>query len=645
MATFYWVGGAGDWDNTNSANWSDSSGGSGGFGVPTASDEVRITSDSGTGSFIITLRNTARGNQVVLDNEDAIIRLSANVDLQDGISVSDYDYDGSVWTGFNLWAGTLSLNNYVLTVKNFFGSFATNIFGYSQLVNFGSSGSVVIESNQYNGGTFNFVDARYLDSSGVPKIVSHVGSLVIGFSQNFDPGWLDNEYLEILESNNTSNGTAKFVLYINDTYTGTVTVNGGKYSRVNFYGYSGNIDRYTSADATVYEELALYANNQLRRDTDGFWAIDGAEVIISSPTVTTGSGGLALLVASGGMTLGSTLLPSTVDSNKPGCSIYLQDGTLDLNGYDCFSNIYRRKDPGSVLNIPDSGTATLDFGGATIYSRIFQLEDVGDLTVTGEPVGTPAVSMHYLEYGTSYLEVGADIPFGAAAPSGSIADETNAWSVGSGGQVSISNQIIEDDVNVIFVSGFFNNIDFDSVKHEIRINITDQLRLYGDLTFDSVGRNVSPSIIYTQMPEIVFEGTLGSQTLTTYGHDFKLAVESANNNGGLILADSFSLAGTASNGTGIPLTLNNGDVIITAGETVQISGSLVSTTGGSIQSDTTDTQAYLITGQNSQTEGVTYQDINHTGPALIALTPSNTDNGNNSGIIFALATGLLAFFL
>jgi hypothetical protein len=59
MANRYWVGGSGTWDNTNTANWSTTSGGSGGASVPISGsfgDTAIFDSNSGTGT--ITLSGT-----------------------------------------------------------------------------------------------------------------------------------------------------------------------------------------------------------------------------------------------------------------------------------------------------------------------------------------------------------------------------------------------------------------------------------------------------------------------------------------------------------------------------------------------------------------------------------------------------------
>ena len=62
MADRYWVLGTGSWSSTNTVNWSDSSGGLGGFSVPTAADNVFFDANSNVGvtAFTVTMANTPR---------------------------------------------------------------------------------------------------------------------------------------------------------------------------------------------------------------------------------------------------------------------------------------------------------------------------------------------------------------------------------------------------------------------------------------------------------------------------------------------------------------------------------------------------------------------------------------------------------
>ena len=61
MATRYWVGGAGTWSSTNTANWSASSGGSSGASVPATTDTVIFDSASGSANYTVTFDGTSTG--------------------------------------------------------------------------------------------------------------------------------------------------------------------------------------------------------------------------------------------------------------------------------------------------------------------------------------------------------------------------------------------------------------------------------------------------------------------------------------------------------------------------------------------------------------------------------------------------------
>lgn len=63
MANRYWVGGTGTWDTA--ANWASTSGGSGGAGIPTASDSVFFDGNSGTGTCTIDGGNVSTHQKTV----------------------------------------------------------------------------------------------------------------------------------------------------------------------------------------------------------------------------------------------------------------------------------------------------------------------------------------------------------------------------------------------------------------------------------------------------------------------------------------------------------------------------------------------------------------------------------------------------
>jgi len=69
VSTFYWVNGSGSWDATSTANWSNASGGSSGFGPPTSADNVIFDANSNTGTnpFTVTVAGTVSAPSVCND--------------------------------------------------------------------------------------------------------------------------------------------------------------------------------------------------------------------------------------------------------------------------------------------------------------------------------------------------------------------------------------------------------------------------------------------------------------------------------------------------------------------------------------------------------------------------------------------------
>ena len=64
MATYYWVAGTGTWDAATTTHWATSSGGSGGAGVPTATDDVIFNSASSAAAYTVTIGTGALANNV-----------------------------------------------------------------------------------------------------------------------------------------------------------------------------------------------------------------------------------------------------------------------------------------------------------------------------------------------------------------------------------------------------------------------------------------------------------------------------------------------------------------------------------------------------------------------------------------------------
>ena len=81
MANRYWILGTGTWDATNTVNWSDASGGLGGFSVPTASDNVFFDANSNVGTTAFTVLHFKPQTLLVLIQAQQHLTLRQQVKL------------------------------------------------------------------------------------------------------------------------------------------------------------------------------------------------------------------------------------------------------------------------------------------------------------------------------------------------------------------------------------------------------------------------------------------------------------------------------------------------------------------------------------------------------------------------------------
>ncbi len=140
MASRFWVGGTGNWDATNTDNWSALSGDVGGASVPVAADTV--TFDASSGGGVITLQYSPTVTSITMgaftgtfDAND--FNLSMNSFSCTGTGVRTLDMGSGTWilkgtgtiwntstaTNFTLIAGTSTINptNTTATTKTLTG--------------------------------------------------------------------------------------------------------------------------------------------------------------------------------------------------------------------------------------------------------------------------------------------------------------------------------------------------------------------------------------------------------------------------------------------------------------------------------------------------------------------------------------------
>jgi len=404
MADRYWVGGTGSWSSTNTANWSDTSGGSGGFSVPTAADNVFFDANSnvGTGAFTVTMANTPRVcNDFTASGLDGTMTLAGT---SVGLTVSgSLTFQATNFT--RTYTGTTTFNatttgKTVTTNGVAFGAAVTFngvggewILGSALTVPTGNTttltnGTLNLQSYTLSTGLFNS------NNSNIRAIAFGTGNITCTGTGT------------VYNNNSPTNFSTSGTQVINVTSTGStaITVNSGAYSEadsisfnftggtyaltflqsvgqvarnVDFTGYAGTWN--ATSTVTVFGSLKLSTGMTLTASTSimSFRGTSGTQQITTNgktldfPLTFNGVGGTFRLEDA--LTMGSTRTAT------------LTNGTLDLNG--------KTMTVGTRFST-SSGTKNLTFNGGTLvcpdpnttsFNNVFP---TGFTTTAGTGTGT-----------------------------------------------------------------------------------------------------------------------------------------------------------------------------------------------------------------------------------------------------------------
>lgn len=150
MADRYWVGGTGTWNTTSTTNWSDTSGGSGGFSVPTVADNV-IFDQAGTYTVTMTGALACLDITVSAGTVTFATGTSPTLDIRGSMSL----LAGTVWsaTGTITFSATTTGKTVTTNGTTIFGSVLFN--GAGGEWTFGSALTIGSATFTLNTGTVN----------------------------------------------------------------------------------------------------------------------------------------------------------------------------------------------------------------------------------------------------------------------------------------------------------------------------------------------------------------------------------------------------------------------------------------------------------------------------------------------------------
>lgn len=314
MATYYWVGGSGIWDNASTTNWAASSGGSGGAGPPVAADDVIFDSNSGTAATI-TVASTAACTNCTINKSDINLSLSGNFAQNNGLILTE---------------GTVTLNSYSWTCFAFSSS-NTNV----RTIAFGT-GKIIVTGNNLN--IFNVGTSNGLACSGSRRVElsysGSVGTRTIYFANDASQTASVNNTLDFYITAGTD--TVSFIVNLQATAIRTLDTT----------GFSGTLG---TPGIRIYGNLNLSSTTTTGPATTQFFFFS----TLSGNTITTNGAvidrGITFNGVGGSWTLQDNL---TLGSTR---AMTLTNGTLDANGKNVTVGTF-------ALGV---GTKTLTLGSGT----------------------------------------------------------------------------------------------------------------------------------------------------------------------------------------------------------------------------------------------------------------------------------------
>ena len=362
MADRYWVGGSGTWDTTSTTHWSDTSGGTAGASVPTASDNVIFNPASGS-NFTVTMTGA-------LACLDFTVADAFSMEFATGtaptlaISGSMTFNGGVTWnsTGTITWNATSSK-----TIKT-----QGITFNNTSMIFNGVGGTWVMQDNLFLGATAtltngtldlgigNILTCAYFSSSNANTRTLAFGG---GFISCNGPGGTmfttatvtgltvtgNNPMVRI--SNSTANAATVATGALSEansisfefnlgTYTLTFLATAGYTARnIDFTGFAGTWA--ATSTGTIYGSLTLSSGMTLTASasvmtfagTSGTKYITHANKTIDFSLTFNGAGSTWILIGGDYFTMGSTrTLTLTAGTFSQGAILQMNVGFLNLSG-------------------------------------------------------------------------------------------------------------------------------------------------------------------------------------------------------------------------------------------------------------------------------------------------------------------------
>lgn len=511
MATYYWVGGTGTWNTSTTTNWATSSGGTGGAGVPTLTDQVIFDGNSGSGTVTLSgsiscasLNTTGSSFTFIADAVPFVAGLAGKF--------FNGDWRSTISTG-NIGTLPLTTNNDSSNVTGTSGMpsaahrYGVNLWPYITYTSLGDLyGFIAIGYfTPPTTGTYTFYTSSD-DGSGV-----WIGDIASATTGRTAANAVVNNNLGGGQGNTERSGTISLV-------AGTVYPirivheegNGGDNLTFSWAGpgiaKTTDLNTYFKTPGLSTSNLtgdfvgnstgsSIFINGNLTLSATTNWSTTIDVNILGTSTLTTNNITLGRLIFDG-----TTL---TLPSNTTTLLTSLKTGTINLNSYSLFSN--------SFISTT-SNTRSITFGAGS--------------TINLNSQGT--VWFFSTNTGFSYTGTSNIIVNNNSANAVTISTSTLTEAQALNFNITSGNYTLSDNGSV------YNNLNFTGFNG---ILTAGSRTIYGNTTLSS-GMTISGGDLVT-----TFAKSSGTQTITSNGNIFYAAITMAGT-GTLQLSDTFSQGST-----------------------------------------------------------------------------------------------------
>jgi hypothetical protein len=302
MTTYYWVGGTGNWTPTNTLNWSLTSGGSGGAGVPAATDDVVFQNISA-----LTIVSSYQWNAVMCRNMTVVNSstyrwvFSYSVYVSGNITTSgtqQASFDMLVCCGGTGITQLISLNASSLTSRMTVGCQLPGVGGATVRLTSSFLGYITIYNSSFdqNSQSLTLLEFYYYGSATQATTCTFTGTITYAQGSVFGPFYINTQYTSVVglntatilvgQTNTSGVNIAGYYINLGGNDVGTISNSGSTdTSTSNLYNFNLQLDNITTIGTLTWvsqqQNTAISSMQRL-----GIGAFNGVSVTIGTVNLT-----------------------------------------------------------------------------------------------------------------------------------------------------------------------------------------------------------------------------------------------------------------------------------------------------------------------------------------------------------------------